>query len=100
MPHIRIFVFSPNYYTFPTILTVLYSLSILKGDLHDSLWMRFESLFNNTPLGEKINQHLKTNHANYQFIILYLRDFIFMEIFPLSSEQFGVSKHTFTGPVG
>ena len=53
--------------------------------------MRFESLFNQTPIGDKIIANLTTNAEDYQFILLYLRDFIFMRIYPYTKDQYGVS---------
>ena len=53
--------------------------------------MRFESIFNNTPMGNKINLNLMTNEEDPQYILLYLRDFIFMKIFPYTKDQYGVS---------
>ena len=61
------------------------------GDRTSSLWMRFESSFDNTPLGEKINHHLKTNCKDYENIHCYLRDFIFMKLVPDTELQLFVS---------
>ena len=57
--------------------------------------MRFESIFNKTPLGEKIMQNLMTNEEDPQYILLYLRDFIYMRKFPYTKDQYGVSRKSF-----
>ena len=54
--------------------------------------MRFESIFNKTPLGEKIIQNLMTNEEDPQCILLYLRDFIYMRIFPDTKDQYRVNN--------
>ena len=54
--------------------------------------MRFESIFNKTPLGEKIIQNLITNEEDPQCILLYLRDFIHMRIFPYTKDQYRVNN--------
>ena len=57
--------------------------------------MRFESSFNKTPLGEKINQHLMINCKDYENMHHYLRDFIFMKIYPDTESQLFVSMLNF-----
>ena len=40
-------------------------------------------------------QNLMTNEEDPQYILLYLRDFIYMRIFPNTEDQYGVSRKPF-----
>ncbi|KAI6652351.1 E3 ubiquitin-protein ligase [Oopsacas minuta] len=62
----------------------------LAGTCPDGFWMRFESLFSNTPLGQMIINNLLINDDNSQLFQHYLRDFIFMSIYPRDLNQFEV----------
>ena len=57
--------------------------------------MSFESLFDETPLGKIINTHLMKNVEGKKLIYLYLKDFIYMKIYPTSEEKYMVSQTQF-----
>ncbi|KAI6655773.1 E3 ubiquitin-protein ligase [Oopsacas minuta] len=51
-------------------------------------WMHFESVFNETPLGKLIYKNLMSNEENAKYIELYLRDFIYMKVYPTSKADY------------
>ncbi|KAI6647030.1 E3 ubiquitin-protein ligase [Oopsacas minuta] len=57
------------------------------------LWQHFEATFYKTPLGEKILHNLMTNETDPQFVLFYLRDFIYMKIFPLNQDQYEIYEY-------
>ena len=53
----------------------------------ECFWTCFESLFQKTPLGEKVLRHLADKYEDRKINMMYMRDFIYLKLHPLDNEE-------------
>ncbi|KAI6655769.1 E3 ubiquitin-protein ligase [Oopsacas minuta] len=63
---------------------------IRKPDTSISLWGQFESIFNQTTLGQLVNLNLMSDEKGYDSILHYLMDFIHMHTHASTQDQYNV----------
>ncbi|KAI6656630.1 E3 ubiquitin-protein ligase [Oopsacas minuta] len=66
---------------------------ILSADASDDIWTRFEELFAKTPIGKKLMKHMPKRDESLQLVHLYLKDFIFMNLFPIDDDKYEVYEN-------